>query len=92
MTKENKYNGCCDKVCALGYCETRELGGCYCLCRLKDKEVMLLSLLDGSSYRVEDAVVYRPGIIPTPVGGFERINVLKELERVRERIKTYEVS
>jgi len=78
--------------CGVGGCKTRESGGCYCLCRLKDRESMLLSLLDGTSYRINDGVVYEPGRIPTPVRGFEKDNTLKELEQVREKIKSYKLA
>lgn len=86
-----KYKPCCGRICGLGGCQTQEDGGCYCLCRLKDKEQMLLSLLDGTSYQVNGAVIYEPGRVKTPAGGFFKENYLRELEKVRERIKTYEI-
>lgn len=78
-------------ICGLGNCATRDAGGCYCLCRLKDGKSMLLSLLDGTSCRINGCVVYEPGRIRTPLGGFEKDNALKELASVREKIKTYEL-
>jgi hypothetical protein len=86
-----KYKPCCSKRCLLGRCEIRENGGCYCLCSLKDHENTLLSLLDGTSYRFENGIIYDPNRIPSPLGGFERKNAEELLERVRAKIKTYEV-
>lgn len=31
-----KYKPCCGRRCLLGNCETRESGGCYCVCQLVD--------------------------------------------------------
>jgi hypothetical protein len=31
------YKPCCESTCLLGKCDTREAGGCYCICRLVDR-------------------------------------------------------
>jgi len=42
-----KYKPCCGSRCLLGYCETRENGGCYCVCRLIDHIHTLEGLING---------------------------------------------
>ena len=86
-----KYKKCCDKICALRLCETRESGGCYCLCRLKDLEQDLMDELEGSSYRCCEFIVRDPRREGT-LSESEKEKRLKALESVRERIKCYQVS
>ena len=31
-----KYKPCCDRRCLKGNCQTRDHGGCYCVCRIID--------------------------------------------------------
>lgn len=86
-----KYKPCCDKRCGVSGCKTKEDGGCYCLCRLKDAKSTMLSLLDGTSYRWNGGIIYEPGRIKIPLDGLEKQNARKELEKIIEKIKTYEV-
>lgn len=87
-----KYKTCCARRCMVHGCDTKDNGGCYCLCRLKDREHTLLSLLDGTSYREKGFIIYEPGRIKTPLGGFEKDNATKDLDEVRKRIKEYEIN
>lgn len=53
-----KYKPCCDKRCMLFDCETREDGGCYCLCRLKDFEETLASLIEEGRIEGKDGIAH----------------------------------
>lgn len=83
------YTPCCNTVCLLGNCETRENGGCYCVCRLKDAESSCISLLEGKSYRKNGGIIYEPRRIPIPLVGEEKNQVEDNLKTIRERIKSY---
>jgi hypothetical protein len=85
-----KYKPCCGRRCPLGNCETREEGGCYCLCRLKDAESSYLSLLAGSSYRYSGAQIYVSGKT-FPLSDDEKKEYHSGLEQIREKIKDYEI-
>lgn len=85
-----KYKPCCDSVCLLSYCETREAGGCYCVCRIKDSESSLISELKGETFRQREARVYVPGR-GIPLEGDVEEKVLEELQKVREKLKEYEI-
>jgi hypothetical protein len=87
-----KYKPCCGKRCMLGNCKTREDGGCYCLCHLKDHEAMILSLLDGTSKRYGDGIIFNPNVEAIPLEGDEKEKTQEELEKVKLQIKEYEVS
>lgn len=85
-----KYKPCCNKICCLGSCEVQAQGGCYCLCRLKDYESQLIDLIEGECHRNNGCVIYKPGLKITP-NAFEKENDEKELKKVREKIKEYEI-
>lgn len=87
-----KYKPCCDLRCLLSKCETRDCGGCYCVCRLKDFEKSCLSLLEGRSYRSSGCIIYEPGRTPIPLEGEEKEKVLADLEHIRNKLKTYETN
>lgn len=87
-----KYKPCCDKICALFGCETQKSGGCYCLCRLKDHESDLIHILEGKSYLQGDYIVYVPTRKPSPLKGQEKEDILIKLEKVRKKIKEYEIN
>lgn len=85
-----KYKSCCTSRCLLGTCETRDNGGCYCVCRLKDHEKTQLSLIEGSSYAHKGMVIYEPGkkTVPTP----EDVKRYQErLGVIRTKLKEYEI-
>lgn len=84
-----KYKPCCGRRCLLASCKTREAGGCYCLCRLKDMEGSLISMLKGHSYRCGPGVIYQPGR-NVPLEGEEKEKVIQDLEKVRQMFKKYE--
>lgn len=86
-----KYKPCCDTRCLVGGCKTREDGGCYCVCRLKDAESSRLSLLEGRSYRFGGGIIYEPGRTPVPLEGKEEQETLNELMNIRKKLKEYEV-
>lgn len=88
---KQKYKPCCGRRCLLGICQTRAEGGCYCLCRLKDYEDECLSISEGRSYRSNGAVVYLPNRKPIPLTGVDKDKVEKNLQQIREKIKTYEI-
>ena len=86
-----KYKPCCGTGCLVGGCRTREAGGCYCVCRLKDREQTLQDLIYGKCYRRNGVIVYEAGIEKVPVHANDRRLALAELEKVRERLKKYEI-
>lgn len=90
MNDKNKYKPCCGRRCLLSKCATRDQGGCYCLCRLKDREGTILSLLAGRFYRRCGGIIYDHNRKPIPLEGEERDRVLKDIEAIRAKIKTYE--
>jgi hypothetical protein len=75
----------------LGGCKTRDSGGCYCICKLKDFESSLLSQLKGNTVRFGAGTIYRPGDFP-PLEGEEKEKVEKQLAEIRARLKKYEVN
>ena len=85
-----KYKPCCGRRCVLGNCPTQASGGCYCLCSLKDHESQLEDLISGRCHRQGNCIIYKPGFIATP-NDFEVQNDTKELEKVRAKIKEYEI-
>lgn len=74
----------------LGSCKTREAGGCYCVCSLKDYENTLVNLLEGKACRYGIGIIYNPNREPTPLTGEEKEKTLKELDEVRSKLKDYE--
>lgn len=44
-----KYAPCCNSICLLSHCETRESGGCYCVCLINDHINSLQKLINGES-------------------------------------------
>jgi hypothetical protein len=42
-----KYKPCCGRRCLLANCQTRDNGGCYCVCRIKDNIEILESTIRG---------------------------------------------
>ncbi len=87
----NKYKACCGKRCMVFGCETKEHGGCYCLCRLKDSENQCIMLLEGKSFRHSGGIIYQPSRIPIPLEGNEKEEEEKTLTMIRNRIKEYEI-
>ncbi len=87
--KTMKYKPCCDNRCMVAGCTTRENGGCYCVCRLKDFERSLLSELSGNTIRFGAGMISRPGKFE-PLKGEEKENIDKQLEVIRQRLKKYE--
>ncbi len=85
-----KYKPCCSSRCLLGTCETRDNGGCYCVCRWKDAESTCISLLEGRSFRHGGGIIYEPNRIPVPLKGDEKDQISQQLEAIRERLKKYE--
>lgn len=83
-----KYKPCCAKRCLLGNCETRDSGGCYCVCSLKDLESSLISQLSGNSFRKGDAIIYIPGHL-TEVSEEEKNKIQQELQLVRDKLRKY---
>ena len=86
-----KYKPCCDLKCLNGRCETRENGGCYCLCRMIDRESSLLLALEGALSRKEGYSIYVPGRY-IEVSQDEKNKLTKELYQLREKIKKYEIA
>lgn len=86
-----KYKPCCNRRCCLGLCQTRSQGGCYCVCRLKDYEENCHDLLKGRAVRSNGVITFDPNGMPIPLGGFERDNVMKDLEEIQKRLKTYKI-
>ncbi len=86
-----KYTPCCSSRCLLGTCKTRNLGGCYCVCRLKDWEDTLMGIIEGRIERFGPGIVYNPNRIPVPLEAEELEKTTKELEEVRRRLKEYEI-
>ncbi len=84
-----KYKPCCSNRCLLGNCETRDDGGCYCLCRLKDSEHNLMNVLEGRTCLKNGLFIYSPNIIPKPIEGEEKEKIEKRLQDVRDKIKEY---
>jgi hypothetical protein len=72
------YKPCCDKRCLLVNCETRNKGGCYCVCALVDAESTLTKLLDGTF-----------SSIAIPLSGEERQKFELQLKSVTEKIEKY---
>lgn len=85
-----QYTLCCNSVCLLGNCKTREAGGCYCVCRLKDAESSCISLIEGKSYRKNGCIIYENGRIAIPLEGKEKEEVEEQLKNIREILKRYE--
>lgn len=77
--------------CLMAGCETEKLGGCFCLCRLRDRKHELECLLEGAMLRKKGAVVYVPFRERIPLKGVEREMTLRQLEKIRERIAEYEI-
>ncbi len=86
-----KYKNCCDRSCLLSHCETRNNGGCYCVCRLKDAENTCISLLEGKSYRSGVGIIYEPGRHKPLTEGEEKEKTLQQLANIRMRLKEYEI-
>ena len=42
-----RYKACCNTTCLVSRCETREAGGCYCVCRLVDQIHNLEQVIEG---------------------------------------------
>lgn len=98
-----KYKPCCDKICSLGTCKTRDEGGCYCLCRLFDHLGQMKSILNGNTVYVHGGFVY----FPEKETAKEYLNRIPEEKRneheqyvktipgmifdIEKRIKNYEV-
>lgn len=74
----------------LGHCETREDGGCYCVCLLKDAENNIERLLEGRTYKYGTGIIYDPRRPGKPLEGTEKEEALKELHDIRNRLKDYE--
>lgn len=87
---KKKYKPCCSKTCLVSGCETNELGGCYCVCRLVDAENTCLGLLEGKFFRQGGGIIYIPGRL-VPLVGPEKEETEKELIIIRERLKSYEI-
>ncbi len=84
-----KYKPCCENRCLVHGCETKEYGGCYCLCRLKDAENHCIGLLEGTHFRQGGGIIYVPGRM-IPLEGPEKISVENELIMIRSKIKAFE--
>ncbi len=91
MKNEFKYKPCCGRRCLLGSCETRESGGCYCLCRLKDHENTLNDLLSGKVFQKDVGIIYIPNKTQIPLTGEEREEIIKKLEKLKIKLKEYEI-
>ena len=85
-----KYKRCCGRMCLLYSCKTREEGGCYCLCSLKDYESSLLSLISGHSYQINGCIIFEPNRKPIHLEGKDLLDKQELLENVRMKIKEYE--
>ena len=86
-----KYKPCCGRRCLVLGCKSQEAGACYCLCRLIDQEFTIKALLNGTSYAHKGGIIYEPSRTPSPLTGDEKQEREKQLESVREKIKTYEL-
>lgn len=86
-----KYKPCCNRRCLLGHCETREAGGCHCVCYLKDAEHTIESLIDGRTYKVGDGIIFDPRRPRKPLEGERKDEALKQLEEIKSRLKEYEI-
>jgi hypothetical protein len=84
-----KYKPCCGTRCLLGNCDTREAGGCYCVCRLVDAKHSCEKVLDGSMFVKNNALIYVPGHY-TDLTEEERANALHDLEEINLKLKDYE--
>ena len=56
--KSMKYKPCCGSTCLLAHCETRDHGGCYCICRLIDHIESLKDTI--ASILIEEGSIYIP--------------------------------
>lgn len=88
MIRQLKYKSCCNIKCALAHCETREQGGCYCVCRLKDQENQLQSLIAGQMYEQDGCIIYRPERSCEPPDN--KCILEKRLKAIRLQLKKYE--
>lgn len=55
-----RYKACCGATCMVAGCETKDAGGCYCVCRLMDAKNSLEMIIDGKM------LTYRGGQIWIP--------------------------
>ncbi len=84
------YKPCCGRTCLLGGCDTRDAGGCYCVCRLIDGINMHKKLLAGKAVYSDGAIAWGPAIEKKILSEEERTNfteVLKSLEKHLEKYK-----
>jgi hypothetical protein len=96
-----KFKACCAYQCALGGCETRENGGCYCLCRLFDRLHALENVIEGKQFVLPSggSVYYaeeedRKRFYQNNkemVDEFKINKAPKLLEEVKSKIKEYEM-
>lgn len=73
-----KYKPCCGRTCLSAVCETRDSGGCYCICRKIDEINCLKATLEGTF--VARGCVY----IPDPEKRAEFLNNMSQEERSLE--------
>lgn len=82
MENKLKYKPCCGRRCLNFTCETRENGGCYCLCRLIDYIHTLEDI-------IHDRGVIKYGRIYLLPGSFEKfkenMNEEEKIEREKEK-------
>ncbi len=85
-----KYKPCCNTVCMVHGCESREQGACYCCCRLLDHIDNMHQIINGKAFFKGECIVY-PGFDKhrfTPHAN--DIEVAKEqLVKLQEKLKDY---
>ena len=86
-----KYKSCCKRSCLLYSCETREAGGCHCVCQLKDQESILERLLSGRMRKEGACITFVPGREEVPLEGMEKEDTQERLDECRKKLKEYEV-
>lgn len=74
-----KYKPCCGYVCLNAICETRDAGGCYCVCRKVDAINRLKDTIEGTL--VGRGCVY----IPDPEKRAAFLEKMSHEERALER-------
>lgn len=89
---KKKYKPCCDLRCIRSFCPTRDLGGCNCVCRLKDAERNCLGILDGTLINCGIyGFTYNPNVIPVPLVNEEKEKILNQIKNIQDKLKKYEL-
>lgn len=96
-----KYKPCCNLYCLMLNCETRENGGCACVCKIKIQENLLNGHINGTIFFINGASIYvaehyREEFLSKLSYEQKEENKLyreekapKELEKVKKELKKY---